>query len=103
MSSHLVALAAAGALCAGCAAPAFQTTLSLDDPANPAAASVPFVRPVNVLAAGALPAIAAPSSAVPIARGSMQGMPMPGAPMSGTMPGMDHGPMPGMVMPGQSQ
>ncbi len=103
MFSHLVALAAAGALCAGCAAPATQTTLSLDDPANPAAASVPFVRPVNVLAAGGLPATAAPSSVMPLSHGAMPGMPIPGVPMSGAMPGMDHAPTPGMVMPGQSQ
>lgn len=98
MLSHLLALAAAGALCAGCSAPAAETALSLDNPANPAAASVPFVRPVNVLATGEMPATTSPSTAMRMSGGSMAGMDMPGMTMSGSMPGMDHGSIPGMKM-----
>ena len=94
MLSHLLALAAVGTLCAGCSAPAIETTLSIDNPANPAAASVPFVRPVNVLAMGGVPATAAPSTAMHMSSGSMPGMHVPGMNMSV----MDHDAMPGMTM-----
>lgn len=77
MHSQFVALAAAGALWAGCAAPATTTTVSLDNPANPAAASVPFIRPVNVLAIGETPATISPSTAMHMAGGgAMPGMRM---------------------------
>ena len=96
MFSHLLALAAAGALCAGCSAPATQSTLSLDNPANPAAASVPFIRPVNVLAMGANPTTAVPSTAMHMSGGSMPGMQITGMTMSKAMPDMEHDTTPGM-------
>ena len=91
MLFHFLALAALGALCAGCSAPAADTTLSLDNPANPAAASAPFIRPADVLATGEMPTTTSASTA----------MDMPGMTVSGPMAGMDHGAMPGMTMPAQ--
>ena len=95
MLSNLLALAAVGALCAGCSAPVAETTFSLDDPANPAAASVPFNRPANVLAMGGTPSTTAPSTSMHMPGNSMPGVPMQGMVMSG--------PMPGMTMPAQPQ
>ena len=83
-------LAALGAACAGCSAPPINTALAAENPANPDAASVPFVRPVNVLAQGAAPQTSLPPAAMHAAGGSM-----PGIDMSGGMAGMGQGPMPG--------
>jgi Cu/Ag efflux protein CusF len=106
MLPQFVMLAALGAACAGCSAPSTNIALAADNPANPDAASVPFVRPVNVLAEGAAPQTTIPPAAMHMAGGSMPSMDMSGG-MSGmgqgSMPGMPHAaasdaPMPGMKM-----
>jgi hypothetical protein len=123
-------LAALGAACAGCSAPSINTALAADNPANPDAASAPFVRPVDVLAEGAAPQTSIPSTEMHMAGGSMPAMDMSGgmagmghssvagmsppspgndAAMPGSaasqsgMPRVDHGAMPGMKMPGDPQ
>jgi Cu(I)/Ag(I) efflux system protein CusF len=85
MLLQFVLLAALGAACAGCSAPSINTALSADNPANPDAASVPFVRPVNVLAEGVAPQTSIPSTAMHMAG------------MSPSPPGSDAA-MPGMKM-----
>ncbi len=97
MLLQLVLLAALGATCAGCSAPSLSTALAADDPANPDAASAPFVRPVNVLAEGAALRTSIPSTAMHMASGSMPGM------GPGSMPDMSHASggdaaLPGMTM-----
>jgi Cu(I)/Ag(I) efflux system protein CusF len=91
MLPQFVMLAALGAACAGCSAPSINTALAADNPANPDAASVPFVRPVNVLAEGAAPQTSIPSTAM-----HMAGSSMPDMDMSGGMAGMGHHSMAGM-------
>ena len=125
MLANLLALGAAGALCAGCSAPKTETTLSLDNPANPAAASVPYVRPVNVLAMGERPATASPTLAMRMSTGAVASTPgdrlgkpdatgnrgveriTPGSAGSSqpsqARPEMHHGAMPGMSMPAEPQ
>ncbi len=78
MLLQFVLLAALGAACAGCSAPSVNTALAADNPANPDAASVPFVRPGNVLADGAAPQTSIPSTAMHMAGSAMPGMNMPG-------------------------
>ena len=78
MLLQFVMLAALGAACAGCSAPSASIALTTDNPANPDAAAVPFVRPANVLAEGAAPRTGIPSAAMHMAGGSMPGMKMPG-------------------------
>ena len=90
MLVRFVLLAALGAACAGCSAPSSRTALAADDPANPDAASAPFVRPVNVLADSAAPQTSMPSPAMPMASGSTRGMAV-----SGGMAGMGQGSMSG--------
>ena len=106
MLPQFVMLAALGAACAGCSAPSTNIALAADNPANPDAASAPFVRPVNVLAEGAAPQTTIPPASMHMAGGSMPGMNIFGG-MSGmgqgSMPGMSHAaasdaPMPGMKM-----
>jgi Cu/Ag efflux protein CusF len=91
MLLQFVLLAALGAACAGCSAPSVNTALTADNPANPDVASVPFVRPVNVLAEGAAPQTSIPSTAM-----HMAGSSMPGMDMSGGMTGTGHHSMAGM-------
>jgi Cu/Ag efflux protein CusF len=91
MLLQFVLLAALSAACAGCSAPAINTALTADNPANPDAASVPFVRPVNVLAEGVAPQTSIPSTAM-----HMAGSSMPGMDMSSGMAGMGHRSMAGM-------
>jgi uncharacterized protein involved in copper resistance len=102
MLPQFVMLAALGAACAGCSAPSTNIALAADNPANPAAASVPFVRPVNVLAEGAAPQTTIPPATMHMAGGSMPGMSHAAA-SDAPMPGMDHGSMPGMKIPGDPQ
>jgi hypothetical protein len=71
-------LAALGAACAGCSAPATDTALAADNPANPNAAPAPFVRPANVLAEGAASQASIPPAPMHLPGGSMPGMTMPG-------------------------
>jgi Cu(I)/Ag(I) efflux system protein CusF len=99
MLLQFVLLAALGAACAGCSAPSINTALAADNPANPDAASVPFVRPVDVLAEGAAPQTSIPSTAMHMAGGSMPAMDMSGgmAGMSPSSPRNDAA-MPGMKM-----
>jgi Cu(I)/Ag(I) efflux system protein CusF len=91
MLLQFVLLAALGAACAGCSAPSINTALAADNPANPDAASVPFIRPVDVLAEGAAPQTSIPSTAMHMAGGSM-----PTMDMSGGMAGMGHSSMAGI-------
>jgi Cu(I)/Ag(I) efflux system protein CusF len=74
MLVQLGLLAALGAACGGCSAPVVNTSLALDNPANPDAASVPFVRPVNLLASRTTPTTTVPSTAMQMGGGSMAGM-----------------------------
>jgi Cu/Ag efflux protein CusF len=107
MLLQFVLLAALGAACAGCSAPSVNTALTADNPANPDPASVPFLRPVNVLAEGADPQTSIASTAMHVAGSSMPGMDMSDG-MAGTghrsMAGTSPSPpgsdvaMPGMKM-----
>ncbi len=85
---HLAFVAALGAACGGCSASAINTALADDNPANPNAAAVSFVRPVNLLTAGATPVTTVPSTAM-----HMEG---------DSMPGMDHGAMAGGMQMAQA-
>jgi Cu/Ag efflux protein CusF len=81
-------LTALGVACAGCSTQAASTTLALSNPANPDAASVPFVRPANLLVAVTSPATSVPST-------NMRAM------TGGNMAGMDHAAMGhGITAPG---
>jgi Cu(I)/Ag(I) efflux system protein CusF len=70
MVVRISVLALLASVCGACSAPAVETTVPLGNPANPDAPSAPFVRPVNVLAAGGAPVTAVPSTAMAMGHGS---------------------------------
>jgi Cu/Ag efflux protein CusF len=98
MLPKFVMLAALGAACAGCSAPSTSSALAADTPANPDAASVPFVRPANVLAQGAAPQTTIPPATMHMAGGSMPGMDMSEAVPGTSRAGAGDAPMPAVAM-----
>ena len=97
-----LALIAATALMAGCAAQPALKPLADDDPANPHAAEAPVASIVAPLTLEPAPAAAsdagspAPSAGGPMQRMDMKGMDMPG------VPGMGHGQKPAATQPDQT-
>jgi hypothetical protein len=83
MPSHLLALMAAGAVCA-CSVQPVSLADGPASPADPSAPAVPFVRPVDVLVTADISRTASPPSAMDMS-GPMAGMDMSGGGgMSGT-------------------
>jgi hypothetical protein len=99
-----LALVAATALMAGCAAQSGIKPLALDDPANPQAPEAPVASIAPPLTLDPLPAPASDTrSPPPAAGGSMQHTDMKGMDMKGMdmpdMPGMRHGQKPAATQP----